>query len=680
MEGTGAGDGDIDEVLRSSLNIHLPSLSPYMNDLTDEQEVQEARRPRANTFSSPVLIPSNNNLLKTPNFAASFPNHRTNYAPPPPPFYTEPTNLQPPQPINLQPLQPINLQPLQPINQDPLQPTASGPPRPQLQAPPDDESQNVDPPKKPSRTRRKAVLQAKCGGCKLMFALGSDAYIGHIKKDHCLSAADAIKWMLKKQRENSIAKKAVKEKVLGCPICCQPCASNEAAKQCKASHAGEIIQFRCLIENCPRFQKLFKNKRTYYGHLREKHSMIIKETAEKTTHTCQSCGIKCSSVFNLSRHIQRYHKEAELEDVGDLEEGALELSRESFAEIIIPKDLAMVLFFAPGSSHCKTMKKDYEKAAKELRKGDVFLGKVDASKNKELADEYNVEGYPTIMLYRKGIKVETYAGGRTSEELITYMRQNLEINWQPIPSVVEKLTTENFTKTAKASKLMLVMFYAPWSLQCKQLEPEFEKAALELEDWDIKLSKVDGASEKDLADQFNIEKWPLLKMFRKGRVFDFNGPKESEGLINYLKEQSKPPSDLISTFKDIQCSKFDPTVIGVFAGLTDMYEEFIVAANKMRGTFKFMHTNDVEIARNSKFAPDTVLVFNPLVNYTYSLPIKHPSAQEIMIFIKNSSFQQEEVSSEVSQASNAPASVSNPISNSQGSGSSYDSTEGLLSQ
>ena len=46
---------------------------------------------------------------------------------------------------------------------------------------------------------------------------------------------------------------------------------------------------------------------------------------------------------------------------------------------------------------------------------------------------------------------------------------------------------------------------------------EYEGAAQELREWGIKLAKVDGTREKELADQFGIGGWPALKMFRKGR-------------------------------------------------------------------------------------------------------------------------------------------------------------------
>ena len=86
----------------------------------------------------------------------------------------------------------------------------------------------------------------------------------------------------------------------------------------------------------------------------------------------------------------------------------------------------------------------------------MYLAKVDATKEVELAKEYFVQGFPTLMLFRKGVKVGDYDGGRTSGEIVDYMRKQADPNWKPPPSVVLQLSQDNFTKTAKTKDLMLV--------------------------------------------------------------------------------------------------------------------------------------------------------------------------------------------------------------------------------
>jgi len=88
------------------------------------------------------------------------------------------------------------------------------------------------------------------------------------------------------------------------------------------------------------------------------------------------------------------------------------------------KDTVLIMFYAPWCGHCKSMKADYSKAAKQLTEENVshVLATVDATVETELAKRFEIRGYPTLKFFRRGQMVEDYRGGRTKTDLVTYIR------------------------------------------------------------------------------------------------------------------------------------------------------------------------------------------------------------------------------------------------------------------
>lgn len=80
----------------------------------------------------------------------------------------------------------------------------------------------------------------------------------------------------------------------------------------------------------------------------------------------------------------------------------------------------MVEFYAPWCGHCKKLAPEYEKAAGKLKSSGVFLAKVDATEEKDLASKYNVKGFPTLMWFEDAKQMD-YDGGRTADTITEWV-------------------------------------------------------------------------------------------------------------------------------------------------------------------------------------------------------------------------------------------------------------------
>ncbi|XP_078440703.1 protein disulfide-isomerase-like [Wolffia australiana] len=171
------------------------------------------------------------------------------------------------------------------------------------------------------------------------------------------------------------------------------------------------------------------------------------------------------------------------------------------------------------------------------------------------------------------------------------------------PSFVLTLDHSNLKETIAKHDFIVVEFYAPWCGHCKQLAPEYEKAAAILSEHDppIVLAKVDASDEsnKDLATEYNIGGFPTLKVFKKkgATVSDYQGPREADGIVEHLKKLMGPPSIEIKSSEDVTATFDDKKIyiIGVFPKFSgEEFDSFIDVAEKSRSQYDFGHTLDAK--------------------------------------------------------------------------------------
>ncbi|KAK4252987.1 hypothetical protein QN277_010831 [Acacia crassicarpa] len=102
----------------------------------------------------------------------------------------------------------------------------------------------------------------------------------------------------------------------------------------------------------------------------------------------------------------------------------LELDESNFDSVVSTFDLVLVDFYAPWCGHCKRLSPELDAAAPVLAalKEPIIIAKVNADKFTSLAKKYDVEAYPTLMLFSNGIPTE-YNGPRKADLLVRYLKK-----------------------------------------------------------------------------------------------------------------------------------------------------------------------------------------------------------------------------------------------------------------
>jgi thioredoxin 1 len=99
----------------------------------------------------------------------------------------------------------------------------------------------------------------------------------------------------------------------------------------------------------------------------------------------------------------------------------IELTKESFSDVVGGARLALVDFWGPRCRLCRAFEPVFEQASD--RYSDVVFGKVDAEAHGQLAAMFRVMSLPTLVIMKEGFVIYARSGPLSLEDLEDLLNQ-----------------------------------------------------------------------------------------------------------------------------------------------------------------------------------------------------------------------------------------------------------------
>jgi len=144
----------------------------------------------------------------------------------------------------------------------------------------------------------------------------------------------------------------------------------------------------------------------------------------------------------------------------------VELTDANFKKLVLNSDdMWLVEFYAPWCGHCKSLAGPWADAASNL-KGKVKLGALDATQHPSTAQQYGVQGYPTIKFFPAGSsEPEDYDGGRDASAITRWGEEKFAENIPP-PEIKQAVDAATVSKECEEHPLCVIAFL-PHILDCQ---------------------------------------------------------------------------------------------------------------------------------------------------------------------------------------------------------------------
>ncbi|GFR29666.1 dnaJ homolog subfamily C member 10 [Trichonephila clavata] len=230
------------------------------------------------------------------------------------------------------------------------------------------------------------------------------------------------------------------------------------------------------------------------------------------------------------------------------------LTPEDFPEVTKSSQLWFIDFFAPWCPPCMQLLAHWRKAS-ESSGHLVKFGTVDCSTHISLCRQYNINAYPTTILYNHSVPIR-YHGSHAQDQIEEFVEDILF----PTFTSLSPTTFESLVKGKSKNEIWVIDFFVPWCGPCQRLAPQWRKLGKMLARVpSVRIGQVDCQAHSGLCHDLGIDSYPTIRLYPRGvtgisRFSSYNdwnrdAPSIQAWIYNFL--PSKVHSLNISTYRKV---------------------------------------------------------------------------------------------------------------------------------
>ncbi|KAI1111793.1 thioredoxin-like protein [Nemania sp. NC0429] len=238
----------------------------------------------------------------------------------------------------------------------------------------------------------------------------------------------------------------------------------------------------------------------------EEEEVEAKSTGDKSADSEEKKDLTASKTTSTEKlDVAEKAKPAKPTVTPNLDGKSVPLTAESFQNLVtMTQEPWFVKFYAPWCHHCQAMAPNWQQMAKEM-KGKLNVGEVNCDAESRLCKDVHLKGYPTILFFKGGERVE-YDGLRGFGDLLRYAEKALDIC-----EGIKDVDATSLAEFEKKEEVIFVYFYD--QATADEDFQALDRLPLSL----IGRAKLVKTQDPKLYERFKITTWPRLLVSREGR-------------------------------------------------------------------------------------------------------------------------------------------------------------------